>query len=292
MKTGKALNHLIKGILSVSLISTAVAVHAESAVWEVSKGDDVVYLGGTIHALPSSAYPLPPAYDAAYQKSQEVIFEVTGLDNPDLTEKVIAHGVYHDGSTLSSKLRDNTKAQLDKAMQGYGMGLSQVDVFKPGMLLSQLTMFEMQKIGADGQGVDAFFENKANSDGKPVSGLETVEEQLTFLSELGKDNEDAFIRKMLEDLPEFEQQMDELMVAWRKGDMKALELVINQDTKENYPALYQNLIVERNNNWMPKIERLFGDDNTEFVLVGAGHLSGDVGLLKQLADKGYNLKQL
>ncbi|MFD2180145.1 TraB/GumN family protein [Veronia pacifica] len=282
----------LKGLLSLSFLSASAVTYADSAVWKVSKNNDVIYLGGTIHALPSTAYPLPKAYDIAYGKSQEIILEVAELNHPDVGAKALAHGVYQNGVTLSSKLSPSTISSLDKALGGYGLNLASVDILKPGMLMAQLTMLELQRAGFESGGVDSFYQAKANEDAKPVLGLETIDEQLIFLTNLGKGNEDTFIRKLLNDLPESKEKMKELLLAWRNGNMNQLEKVFNQETKENFPDLYQSLVVKRNNAWIPKIEQLFGDKNTEFVLVGAGHLSGDVGLLKQLADKGYKLEQM
>jgi uncharacterized protein YbaP (TraB family) len=58
------------------------------------------------------------------------------------------------------------------------------------------------------------------------------------------------------------------------------------------PDLYESLLVNRNNNWMPKIEAMFDTDETEFVLVGVAHLVGEHGLTAMLQSKGYEIVQL
>ncbi len=60
---------------------------------------------------------------------------------------------------------------------------------------------------------------------------------------------------------------------------------------EDYPQVYRSLLVERNNNWLPKIERLISQPEQKFILVGALHLVGEDGLLKQLKNKGYQVQQ-
>ena len=65
-----------------------------------------------------------------------------------------------------------------------------------------------------------------------------------------------------------------------------------QDFKTDYPDVYESLLVVRNNNWMPQIERLFSTPETEFVLVGALHLAGPDSVLKKLKDKGYSVTKL
>jgi uncharacterized protein YbaP (TraB family) len=61
---------------------------------------------------------------------------------------------------------------------------------------------------------------------------------------------------------------------------------------KEFPELYQSLLVQRNNNWMPKIDQYLSDKQVEFIIVGSLHLHGAEGLLKKLKDKGYLLEQL
>ena len=39
-----------------------------SSVWKVTKGEDTVYVGGTIHILPITEFPLPSQFMKAYKK--------------------------------------------------------------------------------------------------------------------------------------------------------------------------------------------------------------------------------
>jgi hypothetical protein len=64
------------------------------------------------------------------------------------------------------------------------------------------------------------------------------------------------------------------------------------DMQEEAPELYDSLLLQRNLNWVPQIESMLRDADTEFVLVGAAHLVGDQGLLDLLSRKGFQVKQL
>ena len=55
-------------------------------------------------------------------------------------------------------------------------------------------------------------------------------------------------------------------------DPQAAEEMIVTDLQREFPELYQMLIVSRNQAWLPQIEALLETAETEFVLVGAGHL--------------------
>ena len=62
--------------------------------------------------------------------------------------------------------------------------------------------------------------------------------------------------------------------------------------RDEFPAAYQTLLVNRNNAWMGKIEGMAESAQTEFVVVGALHLAGTDGLLEQLDARGYRVTRL
>jgi uncharacterized protein YbaP (TraB family) len=56
--------------------------------------------------------------------------------------------------------------------------------------------------------------------------------------------------------------------------------------------MYRRLLVERNQNWLPKLEALFARPGHAFVVVGAAHLVGPDGLLTMLRAKGHSVEQM
>ncbi len=62
--------------------------------------------------------------------------------------------------------------------------------------------------------------------------------------------------------------------------------------KAEFPEVYEALVVQRNNNWMEKIPLFIEDKSRAFVLVGAMHLNGDDGLIKQLKKQDFTVEPL
>ena len=83
-----------------------------------------------------------------------------------------------------------------------------------------------------------------------------------------------------------------MLAAWKSGNRSEMEKTITGEMKQDFPKIYKTLLVDRNNNWLPKIEVFFESTEKEFVLVGAGHLVGDDGILKKLEERGYKVEQL
>jgi uncharacterized protein YbaP (TraB family) len=109
---------------------------------------------------------------------------------------------------------------------------------------------------------------------------------------MGEGNESEFILLSLEDLENTNASMEEMITAWRNGDERALQKLFVDDMQQRAPGLFDSLISQRNLRWMPQIEAMFEDPDTEFVLVGAAHLIGGEGLVQLLQSKGYEVSQL
>ena len=138
------------------LLLVSLGAQAESSVWRVSKGTDQLWIGGTVHLLPPAQYPLPAEFDAAYQQSSVLVLEtdlgqMQDAANARLMQQQL---MYPAGTVLSSKLSGKTRELLQVLLQKHRLTLSQVEQFKPGMLVTQLTLLELlfsyqSKIGKD-----------------------------------------------------------------------------------------------------------------------------------------------
>jgi len=69
----------------VSLLGIMPTISADSSVWKITSGENTVYLGGTVHLLRPSDYPLPEEYEQAYQESAVLVFETDISSMNDLS---------------------------------------------------------------------------------------------------------------------------------------------------------------------------------------------------------------
>ena len=113
-----------------------------------------------------------------------------------------------------------------------------------------------------------------------------------MLANMGVGEEERFISETLTTLPEFKEIMQGTIDAWREGDSETIETLVIDTFKRESPSSFNDVFTKRNHNWVPQIETMFGDDDSEFVLVGAGHLVGEGNVLELLKAKGYTVKQL
>ncbi len=266
--------------------------YSKSPLWQVSKGDDTLYIGGTVHVLSSSDFPLPSAFDEAYNNSETVVLEtdMQRMKSPTVQAMIASKMSYTDGSTLKAHLKPATYAALEAYLEKTGIPAITFSGFKPAMVSMMLTMMELRKLGISGAGVDQFFASKATDDHKTLGKLETVEQQINFLAKMGESDPDEFMLYTLKDLASLEEGFNAIKQAWRNGDTdKLAELAITPLKK--FPDAYDSLIVKRNKAWVPQIEEMLKTKEVEMVLVGALHLAGDDSVLKQLEALGYKVEQ-
>jgi uncharacterized protein YbaP (TraB family) len=289
MNTGKTLYSL-----SFLLLVVSFPIYAESSVWTVEKNGNTIFLGGTIHLLTESDYPLPDAYEKAYAGSVEVVLEtdMQKLQSPEFQATMMRELSYTDGRNLQQVVNKNTYRALEQFFTTRGIPMANIIGFKPGMVSTMITMVELRQLGLTGTGVDAYFSTKSINDQKKLGQLETVETQLAFIANMGAGQADEMLIYTLADIERLPTLMQSIKDAWRQGNMTRLGEVGIGPFKNEFPAIYQALLVDRNNAWMPQIEAMLKTRVIEFVLVGALHLAGDDGLLAQLTARGYKVQQL
>lgn len=276
-------------LLGCSLVANT--AHAQSSVWQVSKGNDSLFIGGTVHILPKAEIPLPAEFNHAYEQADTIILEAPLPDPADTNAQMQMLGAlsYTNNETLSQKLEPQVKVSLENKLNEFGANLAKLDGFRPAMVSIVLMSMELQKQNLMGEGVDAYFTNKATEDNKTKNYLETMEFQLELFKTMGQGNENDFIKRNLSELHNYGDMFEELLTAWRQGDTDTLNKVALEDMQQNDPTSYKQLIADRNNDWLPKVEAMFNNNKSEFVLVGVAHLAGQDSLLTLLENKGYSV---
>lgn len=284
----------LKVVVTLLVFGVMVATVANAAsVFKVSKGDDVVYIGGTFHLLTQQDYPLPEAYNKAYKASDELFFEtdIAELSNPATMQKMMAIMVYQDGNTLKTGLDEKTFARVEEYLTSKKLSVNQFLPLNPTGFMLTVTILEYQMRGFTAEGVDKFYYDKALADDKKVSWFETLDEQLAIMDSFDNGDPNGLINYSLDQMGEIDGLITDLHQSWRSGDMETLNKLGNENMGD-YPEIYDAMLTNRNNKWMNDIVKMFGDDNTEFVLVGALHLPGKVGVLTQLEKLGYKVEQV
>ena len=275
------------------LISAAITTHAAS-VWKVSSDKHTVYIGGTIHILAAEDYPLPKEYDQAFAAASKLVFEtdMAAVSSAEFQQKMIAKMTYSDGTTIDQVLEAKTYTTLHQHLTLRQIPMAAVANMKANLLAITLSVIELQRMGFTSIGVDQFYTNLAIEKGKPQAWLESPDEQIAFIANMGNGDENGMIEYSLRDIKKMPETIGQLRSTWLAGDMEGMAAVGIVPFKADYPEIYQDLLVTRNNNWLPQIESMLKDDAVELILVGALHLAGPDSVLSSLAAMGYKVEKL
>jgi len=232
-------------------------------------------------------------FECAFTESDVLLEEVdiAEMTGTEVQMKTLMRGMLPPGQTLDKVLAPATLALLNKAATDVGAPMEALQRLKPWMIALTLEGLELQKAGFDPElGLDMHFYNLAKKGGKTVQGLETVEYQISRFDEMTYEQQDRMLAESLKEMSTEKASVTKLTGAWKSGDAAAVERIVLADLKTDQ-FLYQRLLVERNKNWLPKIEALFASKTRALVLVGAAHLVGPDGLVAMLKAKGYKVEQ-
>jgi uncharacterized protein YbaP (TraB family) len=288
---------LVSLALSSTLVfnacSTWPASGDKSTLWQVEGSHNSVYLLGSIHVLPASAYPLHPALQKAFNNSQRVVFEV---DLNTVSQQAVLRefeevGLYPPRDNLEHHVSPQTIKLVKEVLAKLGISYEKARRFKPVLLGELITSRYTELAGfREDLGVDRYFYSQAKTSRKPVLGLETVRDQARVLSSDDSSGE-LHLVEAIASLPAAKGVLDELVIAWKDGQINTLDRLLNQDEWSD-PKSFESMFLRRNQKWLPQIERFLQGDGNYLVIVGSGHLVGNHGLVRALQERGYRVKQL
>jgi len=268
---------------------------AAPAMWKVGDADTTVYLFGTVHVLPPDLKWRTAAIDKAMNEAKAVYFETDIDPDPrELLPFIQQLGMYGPSDRLSDHLKPEDRAMLAKVAGELGTPMPMLDTMRPWLAGVTLSEQMITKAGYDvNSGVERKLEPDAKAAGKEIRKLETVTDQLRVFADLP---EEVQIRFLVEGLKEIETEsaiLDDMVNAWAVGDIAKLDKIMIQDDLAETPEIYEALLVNRNKNWVVKLDELIRTEpGTFFVAVGAAHLIGKDGVPTRLEPLGYKPERI
>lgn len=288
---------------------------SKGLVWKVTGGQSPVYLLGSIHIGDISIYPLDSLIRQAYEGSSYLAVEADVTQDAEGIQYMSEKAVFSDGSTLDKHVSAETYKLFAEKMEQAGIGEDVYQILKPwyaALLLQNLSLTEASY--SANLGLDIYFLSEAAKVQKPVLQVEGIKFQVDMFDSFDAGLQEEFL---LETLKATEEQagdetggqngadgaanaqaqlMQSLLHYWSTGNAEEFGKLIARSNEAEAGASEFNRIFwdERNNNMFRTAEKYLADSagNSYFVVVGAGHLFGDTGVLKELEKAGYTIEQL
>lgn len=276
--------------LLLPLLAWSHLLLADPAFYRLEKGEQTLWLLGSVHAGTPVLYPLPAPVEAAWRQSRQLVVEV------DLTrispEELATMGPLTrlpPPQTLRQVLPAPLHQRLTTAARDVGLSPEGLEGLQPWFVALTLTQAAITRHGFNpALGIDNHFLELAGKEGKPVIGLEGFAEQLGYLASVAPYQE-AMLSGTLDELTGFKETFEQVLKAWQAGDEKTLTTLLREEMgpAELQVWLEQKLLAERNRRWLAKFPTLPAQS---LVVVGALHLYGADGLLEGAKRSGYQVK--
>jgi uncharacterized protein YbaP (TraB family) len=268
-------------------------VKIKPALWAVKDADTTVYLFGTVHVLKPGLSWFDGAVRKAFDKSDELVLElVLPDDQAEVAKATLPMAMDQSGKPLPQKLDPETLAAYQATLTGLGLPANAFDAFEPWFAGVTLSVLPLTKHGYDpNQGVEKQLTAKAKAGAKPISGFETLTEQLGFFDTLPEVEQVSFLKSVVKDIDKLGPQLDKMVLLWGKGDPDGLAVTMNE-SMEATPELAKTLLFDRNARWADQIKTRMDKPGTVFVAVGAGHLAGEKSVQDYLAERGLKAQRI
>lgn len=265
------------------------------AMWSVKDDDSTIYLFGTFHALPPELEWQTDAYHDAMEDAKITVVEadITSEEAAAAIKKMaFEKGINPAGVTLSSILGEERAERFAAVALENGISIKLLETLRPWLANMTVTMLAMENAGFDAKsGVETVLLAQAEAEGDRIEYLETGASQISMFAGLEDTESLQNFDASLDQLEDFKAILADIVDAWKIGDTEALERLINRHLEDSGPEVAEELLIQRNKNWIVKINEMMDGDENYFIAVGAGHLVGEDSVIDLLSGEGYEIER-
>jgi len=283
-------------------------------LWKAVNGGNTLYLLGTIHVDRSNVYPLHRQLRTILTEADAVLFEVDLNDAEGMTALMLMQ-MYRDGSLLSDHIAPALYGKVVQALAPLGLSEQQVAVYKPWALANTFQALAMmdESTGETFMAVDSYVNAKAANVGVTIGAVESYEFQGGIFDSLSDAYQEEYLSGTLElylgadaenqtDSGDLDD-LDAWMEAWKTRDITAFAASYDKDAYlTGDDELACKLFTERDPHMIAAAAEILAGDTrkpssadphkTIVMVVGAGHMIGETGIVQGLIDLGYAVEEV
>ena len=256
--------------------------------WSINDGDrQAGYLLGTIHSEDPRVLDFPA--DFLQKLTSNEIFAMEMVPDLATLTALTQFMRYQDGTTLEQQVGAERYAKISQALSNYKVPADWVMNMKIWAAVMTLSVPPPET----GFFMDFSLSLRASGSGMRVVGLETLDEQLSFLENMPLGQQLDLLDQALVEYDQVQEVHDRLVDSYLKGDLQALETeaqaqleLLDQASRDYF---IEQGIDARNQRMLRSLLPLLKQGRV-FIAVGALHLPGERGLVALLRANGYQLQ--
>lgn len=266
---------------------------ANALLWKVD-GNGLVkpsYVYGTIHIINGDDFFLPEGTLAAMDNSDKMVFEIDMNEMSDISAQMgLLKDIFmKDNLTLKDLMPEEDYTLVNDHFSKMGLPMFMLEKMKP-MFLTVFAGDGMDINGLQNGSMKSYemeFFEMAKQTEKPVSGLETMEFQMSMFDSIPYKVQAEMLVESIKSSDAGSDQFQAMIDTYKAQDITAMISMISEE--EGGMQGYENLLVDqRNINWIPLMKDMMVEGPV-FFAVGAGHLAGKNGVLPLLMKAGYDV---
>ena len=272
--------------------------YEDALLWEIT-GNNLPhesYLFGTIHMISADRFFWPDGALAAFDKSQDVVFEIDLDDMFDMGAQMglITKAFMSDNQKLSDFYSEEDWGLVKSHFDNMGIPMFFLEKLKP-MFLTVFASGDVEM--GQGFGEDSSMKSYemeiyelAQDSKKDVDGLESMEYQMSVFDSIPYQVQADMLIETIKSSDSENDAFKEMVDMYVAQDINRMVSAMSEEEAgiEGYEDV---LLYQRNRNWIPIMSEKMKTAKT-FFAVGAGHLGGKDGVIDLLQREGYTLKPL
>jgi uncharacterized protein len=266
------------------------------ALWQVTSKDNkggTAWLFGTVHMLPPDTDWQGPVLDDAIRASNDLVLEVTGLDDMQAVSSIFADmGIRHGLPRLADRIDPVLRAKLAQTVDAASVPPGVLDTMETWAAALTLSSSFGSDMGlSKAAGVERILQLRYTADEKPIKGLESVDQQFGYFDTLPEKEQRIMLAAIVDGAKDNRAKFQKMLDAWMAGDIDNVLTGANEGLLAS-KLVRETLLDGRNQKCAEAIAMMVDDGKRPFVAVGAGHLVGKTGVHELLTAKGYIVKRI
>ena len=258
--------------------------------WSIQKnGQQAGYLLGTIHS--EDPRVLDFSEDFLRKLKENEVFAMEMVPDLPTLERLTAYMNYPPGKSLESVIGNERYTVLQSVLSGNQVPAEFLSRMKPWAVMLTLSTPPPET----GFFMDFSLSLRASGSGLEVVGLETLEQQLSFLENMPMPMQLSLLDQAIAEYGQVVEVHDQMVDTYLENNLVALQVLSDEqfDSIDESASDYfiESGIHERNQR-MAQVLLQQLENKTVFVAVGALHLPGEEGLLNILRQHGFVLSPL
>lgn len=285
-----------KVLLTLVMISVSLGLSAQR-LWKISGNglEKPSYIFGTHHLAPASMADSTAGFAEALAAVDRVYGEVdmSLAMAPAAQMKIASMIMAPADSTLSKVFTAEELAEIDAYLQravGPAMTAAMFESYRPIMIDITLEMAMMKRILPDADptnSLDGHIQQLARAEGKEVGGLETVEFQSALLYGSSIADQAASLLRTVRSGRDPLADSRMLYARYAEGDLDGLMTVMDRASAMT-PEEVDAMLYNRNSAWVNFLIGILPATSI-MIVVGAGHLPGERGVINLLRKAGFSV---